>query len=329
MTYASSSLTMRPQSTTPPPRWAEYPRAERRTLALGAIFATIVMWGLSSVAIKAAGTSGLVTAFYRLWFAIPLLWITALVPTVRARLDRDWLRGSILGGTLFAVHQILYFNALKLTTVTNVNMIGALQPVLVLWAARSMFREPANATAAAWSATAFVGTALVVAGAMSAPTWSGAGDALAVVNLFAFTAYFLASKRIRERTGAWAYVLGMTTVSGVVMLAACLATGQELGSPRGADWLIMLAIAIFPGTLGHVLMNWAHAHVSAFAISMLLLGVPIVAATAAALVLGEQVTGLQACGGVLVLLAIANVVLRMDRRVAETLAESAAETDAP
>jgi drug/metabolite transporter (DMT)-like permease len=287
------------------------------------------MWGLSSVAIKAAGTSGLVTAFYRLWFAIPLLWITALVPTVRAGLDRDWLRGSIVGGTLFAVHQILYFNGLKLTTVTNIAVIGALQPVLVLWAARSLFGEQATAAAAAWSAAALVGTAFVVAGAMSAPTWSAAGDALAVVNLFAFTAYFLASKRIRERTGAWTYVLGMTTVSGIVMLGACLLTRQNFASPHGADWLILLGIAVFPGTLGHVLMNWAHAHVSAFAISMLLLGVPVVAAAAAAIVLGEHVTALQVIGGVIVLIAIANVVLRMDARVAETLAESAAETEAP
>ena len=320
---------MRPQSIAPRPWRAEQPAPERHTLALLAIFVSILMWGFSSVAIKAAGTSGLVTAFYRLWFAIPLLWITALVPAVRAGLDRDWLHGSLVGGTLFAVHQILFFNGLKLTTVTNINVIGALQPVLVLWAARSMFGEPATATAAAWSAAALVGTAFVVAGAMSAPTWSAAGDALAVLNLFAFSAYFLASKRIRERTGAWTYVLGMTTVSGIVMLAACLATRQDLGSPHGADWLLLLAIAVFPGTLGHVLMNWAHAHVSAFAISMLLLGVPIVAASAAAVILGERVTALQAFGGLLVLLAIANVVIKMDPRTAETLAESAAEADAP
>src|SRR6185503_5203728 len=123
-------------------------------------------------------------------------------------------------------------------------------------------------------------------------------------------AYFLASKRVRARTGSWAYVLGMTTVSGLVILAACLMSGQDLASPRGSDWLVLLAIGVFPGTLGHVLMNWAHAYASAFAISMLLLGVPVVAAAAAALVLGEAVTATQIVGGVLVLIAIANVVRR-------------------
>jgi drug/metabolite transporter (DMT)-like permease len=320
---------MTPQSRAAPDPEADPAPVERSGLAVLAILVTIVMWGSSSVAIKAVGSSGLVTALYRLWFAIPLLWISALLPQVRSTLDRRWLRGSVVGGSLFAVHQVLYFSGLKLTTVTNMNIIGALQPVLVLWVAGPLFGEHTSRSSALWSAAALAGTALVVAGARAAPTWSAVGDAVAVLNLFAFTAYFLASKRVRATTGAWAYVVGMTTISGLVMLFICLATGQDLGSPRGFEWLVILAIAIFPGTLGHVLMNWAHAHVSAFSISMLLLGVPVVAAAGAALVLGEHITGLQILGGAVVLIAIANVVLRMDRRTAEVLAESAAETDAP
>jgi drug/metabolite transporter (DMT)-like permease len=300
-----------------------------RGLALAAVAATVLLWGSSGVLIKLASTTGLVTALYRLWFAIPLLWSTAVAPSVRARLDRDWLRASLIGGTLFACHQMLFFSGLKLTTVTDINTIGALQPVLVLWVAGSLFGERATARAAAWSLAAVVGAGFVIAGARGAPTWSAAGDTLAVVNLFAFTAYFLASKRIRERIDAWTYVLGMTTVAGIVMLGACLMTRQDLGSPHGSDWVILAAIAVLPGTLGHVLMNWAHAYVSAFAISMMLLGVPVVGAFAAAAVLGEPITLLQAVGGALVLVAIANVVLRMDPRAAGELAESAAETDAP
>jgi drug/metabolite transporter (DMT)-like permease len=330
-----------------------------RGLALAAVTVTVLLWGSSGVLIKLASTTGLVTALYRLWFAIPLLWSTAAAPSVRARLDRDWLRGSLVGGTLFAGHQMLFFSGLKLTTVTDINTIGALQPVLVLWVAGSLFGERATARAAGWSLAAVVGaalvllvaaplfgepvsrsaigwaaiavagTGLVVVGSHGSPGWSPLGDAIAVVNLFAFTAYFLASKRIRERTDAWTYVLGMTTVAGIVMLGACLATRQDLGSPHRSDWIILAAIAVLPGTLGHVLMNWAHAYVSAFAISMMLLGVPVVGAFAAAAVLGEPITLLQVVGGALVLIAIANVVLGMDPRAAGELAESAAETDAP
>jgi drug/metabolite transporter (DMT)-like permease len=303
--------------------------AHRPTLAVVGLAIAVVLWGLNTVAIKLIAPAGLVVAVYRLWFAIPLLWGTALAPSVRRRLDGAWLRASIVGGMLFSVHQVLFFTSLKLTTVANVAIIGALQPSLVLLVAGPMFGERVTPRALAWSLVAFVGTALVIVGAIGAPSWSPLGDALAGLNLFAFTAYFLASKRFRARVPAWEYVVGMTTVAGVVILGVALATGQDLGSPRGWEWVVLLGIAIFPGTLGHVLLNWAHAWVSAFVSSMLLLAIPLVAAAGAVAFLDERLGVLQIAGAVVVVIAIANVVLSTSRPTAAALAESVAATDAP
>jgi drug/metabolite transporter (DMT)-like permease len=296
---------------------------------VSALAFTVVLWGMSGVAIKATSTTGIVTALYRTWFAIPLLWATMLVPALRQRLNADWFRASLVGGSLFCFHQVLYFSSLKLTTVANVTIIGALQPILVLLVASPLFGERIAANAIFWSSIAFLGTLAVVIGAVHAPTWSPIGDSLAMVNLFAFTAYFLASKQFRTRVGAWEYVVGMTTVSGLGMLAIALATNQDLGSPRGMDWIILPAIAIFPGSLGHALANWAHAHVSAFVASMILLAVPVIAAAGAWLVLGEHISTLQVGGGIVVLTAVGMIVLSAKRAERAVLAESAAEADAP
>ena len=301
----------------------------RRLLALIAVGSAVAMWGLSGVTIKAVTASGLVTALYRCWFAILPLWLTAAMPGVRRRMNGAWLRASLVGGTLFSVHQILFFTSLKLTNVANVTIIGALQPVLVLLVAGPMFGERTTARSLAWSAVALIGIVLVVLGSVDAPTWSAAGDSLAALNLFAFTAYFLASKRFRERVGPWEYVIGMTTVSGIVILAVAVANGQDLGSPAGWDWPALVALAIFPGTLGHVLLNWAHAHTSAFVISIMLLAVPVIAALSALVLLGEAIAGMQLAGGALVLIAIGTIVASASRRTGEQLAASAAAKDAP
>ncbi|MFQ5668238.1 MAG: hypothetical protein ACE5I7_17645, partial [Candidatus Binatia bacterium] len=55
------------------------PADHKQTLALAAMAVTVVVWGCSSVAIKLVSTSGLVASFYRLWLAIPLLWLIALL----------------------------------------------------------------------------------------------------------------------------------------------------------------------------------------------------------------------------------------------------------
>jgi drug/metabolite transporter (DMT)-like permease len=299
-------------------------------LALVAVAFAVLTWGWSNVAIKAVSVSGLVASFYRLWLAIPVLWlVVALVPGVRRGLDRDWLRASAVGGVLFGVHQLLFFSSLKLTSVANVSIIGALQPALVLLLAGPLFGERASGSAIAWSGVALAGTVVVVIGSHGAPGWSPLGDALAVANLFAFTTYFLFSKRARARVGTAQYVIGMTTVAGVVILLVCLVSRQDLASPHRGDWATLFGLAMVSGTLGHLLTNWAHPHASAFVISILLLGVPVLASGGAAFFLGETLGAAQLAGGAIVLVAIAVVVLSSRREIAEDLAESAAETDAP
>src|SRR4029453_16509955 len=162
------------------------------SLALVAVGVAVLTWGCSNVMIKLVSTTGLVASFYRLWFAIPLLWaLAAALPSMRRRLTRDWLIGSLIGGGLFAVHQVLFFTSLKLTTVAPVSRMGALHPPLVLAVAGPMFGEVATRRAFGWSLVAVAGTVLVVLGAAGTPGWSPLGDALAVGNLLAFTAYFL------------------------------------------------------------------------------------------------------------------------------------------
>jgi len=302
----------------------------REGLAIAAIAGAVATWSCSNVFIKLTSTDGMTTSFYRLWFALPFLWPLALsVPSIRRGLDGQWLRASAGGGLLFGFHQILFFNSLKMTSVVNVSIIGALQPALVLLVAGPMFGERSTSRSLLWSLLAVVGTALVVAGSAGAPSWSPLGDALAVVNLFAFTAYFLFSKRIRGAVGASEYVVGMTTVAAVVVAIAGLLGGHRLDQPVARDWPIFLFLALCSGTLGHVLTNWAHRYTPAFIMSIMMLATPVFAALGAHFVLEERLRIVQVVGGAVVLFSIGMVVLSTQAETAEELAESAAETGAP
>lgn len=301
-----------------------------RRVALAAVGFTVLTWGCSNVAIKAVPLPGAVASFYRLWLAVPFLWAVCLAsPGTRAALHGEWARAALVGGVLFGIHQLLFFTSLKLTSVANVSIIGALQPALVLLVAGRLFGESPGRLAVLWAGVAVVGTILVVVGSAGTPAWSPFGDLVAVLNLLAFTTYFLASKGFRNRIGATEYVTGMTTVAAVVVSIACLATGQDLSAPHGVDWLVLLALALIPGTLGHFLTNWAHPHAPAFLISILLLAVPVVAAIGAVIVLGEHLVPLQILGGAVVLGAIARIVASLRPENREEIALGAAETDAP
>ncbi len=303
-------------------------RAE--TLAIAANGIAVLTWAFSNVGIKLVSVSGFVASFYRLWFSLPLLWLMIFVlPEVRRRLDRQWLAASVVGGVLFAGHQICFFNAVKLTNIANVSIIGALQPALVLLVAGRLFGERVTRASLAWAGVAFGGTIPVIVGAAGMPAWSPSGDALAFVNVFAFTTYFLASKHFRRQLGTLEYIAGMTTVAGIVMMAVCLATGQELAAARGWEWGVLVFIALVPGTIGHFLSNWAHQHATAFVTSVMLLGVPVIASALAAVILDEPLNLWQMIGGTTVLIAVGNIVRAANAGAAAELAEAAAETDAP
>lgn len=280
----------------------------QQALAHAAVAVAVATWGCSNVVIKAVGVTGLIASFYRLLFALPLLWLVALAaPAVRRRLDRRWARSCVIGGLLFSLHQLMFFNGLKYTSVANVSIIGALQPVLVVLVAGRWFGERVLARHALLALGAIAGTVVAVLGGSTAPGWSPFGDALAVANLFAFTAYFLWSKQVRREVGATEYVVGMTSVATLVITGACVASGQDFASPAAEDWFWLVFLALVPGTTGHFLSIWAHAHTTAFAMSTMLLAVPALAAVGAWYFLGEPLTALQVLGGAITLGSIAAI----------------------
>ncbi len=298
--------------------------------ALLAVFAAITTWAYSSIVIKAIATTPLVTAFWRVWSVIPLLWLARGLQGSRRRpLGRHWLKGSIAGGLCFATHQLFFFNAVRWTSVTNVTLIGALQPALVLLVSRPFFGERVTAWQILWSAVAVAGSGLVVAAGVGQTSLDLLGDLFAVGNLLAFTAYFLVSKRIRREVEPWDYVIGMTTVAGLVMAAACFLHGDDVLSPRGGEWLFLLSLGILPGTIGHLATNWAHAHARAMTISVIMLAGPLLSSVAAWAVLGERIEPLQGVGAAIVLVSIVLALVQVTPGRARELAEAAAETDAP
>lgn len=236
----------------------------------------------------------------------------ALVVMVKAGRGRILERPSMwafVGGSLFGVHQLLFFESLKLTTVANVTIIGALQPAMVALVSYPLFGERVRAAQVIWIVTAIGGVSLVVAGSVGSPAWSGWGDFLAFLNIVAFTAYFLASKQARKTMDTARYNMWMTATAGVIVAAVCLVTTQPLMRYDAREWLVVAVIALIPGTLGHFAVNWAHPRVPAAVSSMILLGLPILSAFAAWITLGESLTLVAIIGCGITIASIAAMVM--------------------
>jgi len=267
------------------------------------------MWGAASVLAKAADhVDGLTLAFHRLWVgAVAML----VIFTVRGgRLRWRLLVAALPAGIAFAADIGLFFTAVKHTTVANATMISALQPALLLFVAGPLFGERVHVSDVWWTVVALVGVSVVVFGSSTTPSWSPFGDIMAVLCLFAWTAYFIFGKQGRAKLDAVEFVTAMSLVAFVVIALVAVGTGHDVTVPDGGTWAVILALGLGTGGMGHFLINWAHGHAPLVLTSMLTLLIPVVAMASAAVFLGEDVVAAQIAGAVIVLGALGVLVWR-------------------
>ena len=294
--------------------------AETRTSALGMAAATaaVIVWGVSSVAVKQVeGLNGIGIACYRIWLGAFLVTVGYLA--TGGRITRTLMRDSLLGGIMFTVDLVLFFCAVQITSIANATIIGALQPVLVLFVAGPVFGERTRASEVLWGAVAIVGTAIVVLGGDGGGANSLRGDLLAVGALIAWTAYFVCTKTARRSLSAFEYLTGMAIWSAFLVVPLPLIVQGSLGTPSLEGWVLIVYLAIVNGLLGHFLMAFAHGHVKLLTVSLLTLAIPVCSAAAAALLIEEPLTGIQLVGMVVVLSALSMVSLATARRSPDLL----------
>lgn len=275
-------------------------------LPLTGIAGTIATWGMASPLIKLASVGGPALSFHRLWIgAVALL---AISHGAGQRMERRVLRWAVPAGMVFGVNMVLFVVAVKTTTVANATLIGALQPAMTLLVAGRWFGERVTARAVVAVAVAIAGVSIVIVGSAGKPEWNPLGDALAVGSVVSFTIYFLISKRARATIGTLEYMTGVHTAAALVVMPLALFAPSELWRLSWGDAGVILFIAFVSGTGGQLVIGWAQRFVDVSLSSLMLLGVPVVAALAAWVLLDESLEPVQALGGAITIAAIGAMV---------------------
>ncbi len=274
---------------------------------LAAVIA-VSAWGLSGVVAKEIDMGGLAIGGYR--FAIYGLVVGALLWVRGTRIDLRVMRESMWGGIALGADVAFFFSAVKLTTVANATVIGALQPVVVSIVAARFFDERIHRRDIALGGVALVGVVLVVFGASGSAGWSLTGDLLAVGALLTWSAYFIFSKRAKSRITSNEYTVGAALWTSAINLPLALVFGQSLAWPSVDSWVGLLVLAFGAGVLGHALMNWSIQQIPLWISSTCTLLIPVISASAAWVFLDEPLTMLQIFAMGIVLAALTGIVGR-------------------
>ena len=294
--------------------------ATRAYTPVGLLAATggVFSWGIGIVLIKLTTSPFLIVAFWRHVFSIPIFLAAWAIGRERSL---PW-RVAGVGGLLFAVHQVAHFSALRYSTAAVVTIFFSLQPILVGAVSGRLTGEHTTVRFYAWAVLAVGGSAILVLASSGQPNASALGTMLAVLNLLAWTAYYLATKRARANVGTIPWLLVMLIVSGACVGVAALISRQPFAVATQTEWAYLVAVALIPGTIGHILVTWAHPRIHVAASSAVTLAVPIVAAAGAAVFVDEPFGRWHALGA---LVAIGGAAMAM-RHLPPAVTEEAAET---
>jgi drug/metabolite transporter (DMT)-like permease len=284
------------------------PEARKRSIAEAALLLTVVAWGFGGIFIKLSSFAGITFAFYRLALSFFVMLIALLVSG--RRLTWAVIRQSAPGGVFLGLDVCLFFSAVKLTSIADATIIGALQPVLVMLVAGRWFGERFGRPEVLLAGASVIGVAMVAVGSTGSPAFSVRGDLLAAAALFSWTGYWLVSKKVRATMPALEYMTGVMLTASFVAAPILLLSGKPLTTNDPTDWLWLALFVIFAGAGGQFVAAWAQRYIEVWLSSLLLQGMPVVASLAAWAILGEPLTPMIVAGGAVVVAATGAIIVR-------------------
>lgn len=293
----------------------------------------VLLYGTGPVLARSSDTTGVLLSFWRLWFGFGVL----LVAVVAQRLGghkiatRQGIKWAMLAGAAFSLNQVFFFSAIKRTSVVDASLMSTLSPIVVGFLAIPMFGERPAPSFRLWSLLAMAGAVFVVLGSSSGPDGDALGMGMAMVSTTFFALFFLISKFSRDHLSVAAFLMTVMGTAAVLVTAFVYAIGSDPGGVGTDDLWRALAMAVIPGTLGHVVMTWPLNYVPANIPPLMRLAGPVVSGTLAWIFLGEGFTWVHLVGGLIILVGLGGAIRSKAGQalVAESRDSEAAAPTAP
>jgi len=284
-----------------------------RVVSYIAVFIGVFSLSTSAVFVRLADAPSAITAFYRLFFTVLMLFpFLAFNKKNRDELislsKKEWLLG-ILSGVFLALHYVLWFESLRYTSVASSTVIVTLQPLFSIAGGFFLFKERISKKALFGCFIAIIGCMIIGWGDLQVSKQALFGDLLAFVAAGIITAYFFMGQYLRKSLSVVPY--SMLGYASSAFFLAIYAYSQHVPflDYSTQTWKMFIALAFVATILGQFIFNWLLKWLSTTVISMSIMGETIGASFLSYIVLKEAISLQQGVGIVTILIGIATFLL--------------------
>jgi drug/metabolite transporter (DMT)-like permease len=269
-----------------------------------ALAGSILAISWSPIFVRLADVGPQASAFWRMVFALPVLWAWSRLEDTPGSTEPAKARGIgfvAIAGLLFAVDLLFFHAALAHTSVTNAVFVGNLASVFAVLGGFVLFRE--RVSGALWAALALaLAGAWVMSGARGVTL--SFGDTLALAAAVAYAGYVLAVKDAARQLGAARVMLWSSLLTAVLLFIVALASEDRVLPGSAQGWLAVAALGVVSHAAGQGMNAVALRHLPVAPISLVFLAQPILTTIFAMIVLQETLTSLQLVGAAMILTAL-------------------------
>jgi drug/metabolite transporter (DMT)-like permease len=272
-------------------------------LAPWALLGVAATWGMAFVVMKDPIAKQNVNSFLFTRFAVAVIAMIALKPSVLQKITPEIIRKGLLAGLFLGTGYIFQTLGLAIAGAAITGFITGLYVVATPVIAWIVLRQKIDSYTWGCVITATVGLAL-----LSLHGWSvGYGEALVLVSAIAFGAHIVALGRWSN--GLDAYAMTVVQLTGCALLTGTLAFAEGYELPAGrSGWPVVFFTAIFATAIAFMVQTWSQAHISSTKVAVILT-MEVVFAALFAVIFGGETIRLQALfGGLLVLVAMFAIV---------------------
>ncbi len=243
-------------------------------------------------------------SFWRMILASIVLWIFSFFkPQGKINILKN--RNKIIyAGILLGFHFALFFEAIKITSISNATFLGTLAPFFTLILEIYILKRTFSKVVLFGLIITFLGSIIILVYDFDLSSSFTLGNIYAVLCSICLAIAFIIAEKVRENENTIVYTRTLYLSAAITLFFISIFANETLLISNHIDFLGLLFLGLVPTIIGHNSIYYAIKYVSPTIVAAFPLGEPIIATILALFIFNELITFNIYLGGALTLFGL-------------------------
>ena len=243
-------------------------------------------------------------SFWRMFFASVILWIYSFFKPQGSIKIKQNKNKIIYAGILLGVHFALFFEAIKITSISNATFLGTLAPFFTLMFELYILKRNYSKIVLLGLAVTLLGSVIILSYDFDLSTSYTIGSLYALLCSICLAIAFIIAEKVRNNETTIVYTRTLYMSAAITLLFISFILNENMMNYTILEFCGLFFLGLVPTILGHNSIYYAIKFVSPTIVAAFPLGEPIIATILAYFIFNELATYNIFFGGTLTLIGL-------------------------